>query len=139
MKKIPVDIYHCEVLTFNDYNDLKRYCKRMDANIPESEYSYVDLSNLHNTSGGVAGVITYPEKEPDLFLAVDSTQYSKDGVYDYPDFMDAVSHECFHMTYFILDSVGVEIDGDNHEAACYLLGYLVRKYLELHKIFSNKM
>ena len=137
MKKIDVGLYHCEVLTFTSYDDLRRYCKKHNANIPESDYSYVDVNNLQNTSGGVAGVMVYPEKEPDLFLAVDFNQYQTDGVYNYPDLMDAISHECLHMTWFILDNVGVEVDAENHEMMTYALGYLVRKYLEIHKVFDK--
>lgn len=143
MKKIPVDIYNCEVLTFDSYTDLKRYCKRMDANIPESEFTYTDLGNIQHISGGMAGVLVYPEQPADLFFAVDTEQYTKDGeqdgdIYiDYPDLMNAVSHEALHMTWFILDNVGVGIDADNHESSTYLLGYLVKKYLELHKVFEN--
>lgn len=137
MRKIPVEIYNCEVLTFNSYNDLKRYCKRMDANIPETDFTYTDLGSIQDISGGMAGVLVYPEQPADLFFAVDTEQYVNDDRVDYPDLMNAVSHEALHMTWFILDNVGVDIDADNHESSTYLMGYLVKKYLELHKVFEN--
>lgn len=140
MKKIPVEIYHCDVLTFNSYKDLKNYCRRTGAMIPETEVSYADMDNIHLTSGGLAGVMVYPQNEDgktDLFFAVDGEQYLKNDKFDYADFIDAISHEACHMTWFILDNVGVEVDAENHESFTYLLGYLVKKYLEAHKVFDK--
>lgn len=38
-----------------------------------------------------------------------------------------IAHECIHMAYHILDSVGVVIEPNNHEALTYLVSFLQRE------------
>lgn len=137
MKKIPVDLYHCEVLAFDNYNDLKRYCKRTSAVIPESQHSDVELESVGDISGGMAGVFVYPDNSSDLFLAVDIPQYTKEGVLDKVDALDAIMHESVHTAFFILDGVGVEVTADNHETLTYSSTYLFRQFLEKFKILEK--
>jgi len=36
-----------------------------------------------------------------------------------------IAHESLHLTWYILDSIGLEVNSKNHEAQAYLLEYLL--------------
>ena len=36
-----------------------------------------------------------------------------------------IAHECVHLTWYILESVGVKVNLENHEAQAYLLEYII--------------
>lgn len=45
---------------------------------------------------------------------------------------EEIYHESLHMAYYILESVGIKHDVNNHEVLCYLQGYIakqIKKYL----------
>lgn len=44
--------------------------------------------------------------------------------------ISVVCHEAAHMTFYIMDFVGVPIDDENQEAFCYLQEYLVKKIVK---------
>lgn len=41
-----------------------------------------------------------------------------------------IAHEVLHITYYMMDFLGIKVDSHNHEAQAYLLEYLVRKVSE---------
>jgi len=41
-----------------------------------------------------------------------------------------LAHECFHAIYFLLDKIGITIDGSSDELVAYMLEYLTN---EIHK------
>ena len=44
--------------------------------------------------------------------------------------LDTVVHELAHATFYTLLSRGFELEVDNHEAFCYLQGYLFKQWME---------
>ena len=136
MRKIPVELYHCEILAFNDFKDFQRYCNRQ--NVLTKDFNGNCLVEMAGLAGGMAGTLEYQDQDKcDFFVHVDYSSYEGEDGFAMTDYLESVSHEFVHMSFFILDNVGVEVDPSNHEALCYLQGYLVRQWLEKFKIFEN--
>lgn len=54
---------------------------------------------------------------------------------DSSEMMPTISHESFHLTTFILDNIGVKLNiGTTDEVYAYLLGYIVKKNVEILNI-----
>lgn len=47
-----------------------------------------------------------------------------------PEMISTIAHELIHACWFILDSVGIKIQEDNHEALTYLQGYFMSRLLK---------
>lgn len=47
--------------------------------------------------------------------------------------ISTLAHECLHITNMILERANVKVDLDNDEAQAYLLGWMIKKYLESKK------
>lgn len=137
MKKIPVDIYHATVLAFDDYNDLKRYCKKSGGGIMEDSESFCDINQITSSSDGLTGYIAYEDNSVDMFIAVDRPGFIKEDSVDMVDLLDAIMHESIHSSYHILSGKGVEIDVHNHESLTYLSTYLFRQFLDKFKILEK--
>ena len=43
---------------------------------------------------------------------------------------EEIYHESLHMSFYILESVLIKFDNDNHEALCYLQGYIAEKIIK---------
>ena len=44
-----------------------------------------------------------------------------------------IAHECVHLTWYILESVGVKVNLENHESQAYLLEYIIFEIIKLLK------
>ena len=56
-----------------------------------------------------------------------------------PGIMSTIIHECLHLTWFMMDGVGVKVDGSNHEVQCYLLEEFVRETNRVIDIAKQKI
>lgn len=63
------------------------------------------------------------------------------GIRNPDNLAKTIVHECLHMSWYVLDYVGVEIDADNHEAQAYLqedifdsIRICVKDYLKKNKL-----
>ena len=46
--------------------------------------------------------------------------------------MNTIAHECQHVTFDIMEYIGMELDyKTNHEAFCYLMGHVTEKVYEI--------
>ena len=52
------------------------------------------------------------------------------------DLLRRVTHECTHMSWYILDALGIEINVDNHEMQAYLIEELVDKVMTVANKFN---
>ena len=46
---------------------------------------------------------------------------------DKPNLISTVYHECTHLSWYIMDNLGITVDGDNHEIQAYLMEELITK------------
>lgn len=58
------------------------------------------------------------------------TSTSDIGIAMYVPDSTCLDHELIHVTWFILDHYGVQIDADNHEIQAYLFEYIKRELLK---------
>lgn len=114
MEIIDVPIYQQKVLAFDSFEELKEYCIDNDAVMDE------ELNHFLNCAQAMAGVLEYKDSEKplDYIMAVDDTS------------LGSVSHEATHLTFYILNQVGVLFDVSNHEAFTYLQQYIFEQFLE---------
>lgn len=49
-----------------------------------------------------------------------------------PQHVAVLAHELLHVTYFLLDHMGVPINADNDEVVCYTMQHMLEKVLEAH-------
>lgn len=53
-------------------------------------------------------------------------------------YISTISHEAFHATNRIMNSIGAELNNGSEESYAYLLGYIVDKCMDTIKLFLNK-
>jgi len=49
-----------------------------------------------------------------------------------PTMLSTIVHECTHLSWHILDGVGVDIDQNNHEVQAYVMEELVREVTRIY-------
>lgn len=77
----------------------------------EEKYKRIRL-NIDFNSKGYSSKFKYKDRYKYLIIIEKGSELS------------VVAHECLHMSWYILNAVGVTVDAFNHEAQAYLLEYL---------------
>ena len=124
-QKVKVPIYHVffDVYVGYDMNDIKQHAEDIFPGLQLTEL------NTSTTQG-----FTYLLKHYELGNHL-SVLFSLNGL----DFEDAPSldctivHEAVHLSWYILESVGIKVTAENHEAQAYLVEFLVKKIKEVIK------
>jgi len=85
----------------------------------ERSNSGASVWQMENTSGRKESIIDFRNKlEKDTFS------------------LNTLVHECLHVTFDIMEYIGVELDyATNHEVFCYLMGHITER---VYKIIYNK-
>ena len=86
---------------------------------------------INDTSAGYTCVLTDNERETSLYIMI-----SFDDIVKGNDLLRRVTHECTHMSWYILDALGIEINVDNHEMQAYLIEELVDKAMTMANKFN---
>lgn len=110
MKSIKIEMYNSDIKLFFSQKEFDKWLKKNCDN-ETSEY----LCTMSESSHGMAGWLATKDNEYSYFLMLERVD------------LPTLVHECGHLTYFILDAVGVQHDVGNHEAFCYLLDHIFQK------------
>lgn len=86
---------------------------------------------INDTYGGYTCILTDNERESSLYIMISFDDMVKDN-----DLLRRVTHECTHMSWYILDALGIEINVDNHEMQAYLIEELVDKVMTVANKFN---
>ncbi len=46
---------------------------------------------------------------------------------DGPDLASTIVHEACHLSWYVMDGLGIKVNADNHEIQCYLIEQIVRE------------
>lgn len=121
--KCPLFHIHYDVIVGSDMEEMGDLVKEM--------HPGVELK-LDVECTGYSCILTHPVHGSTLYIMIDTTE--RTGA---PSILRRITHECTHMSWDILDAVGVKITVNNHEVQAYLMEELVDKVTELVNKFNN--
>jgi len=117
VKKVQVDVYNQEILVFGSERDFRKWMKKNP--IQDQE----EMEERINTCSGLAGILcTEKDGVARWFIFLEESDLS------------TLSHEAVHVSYMMLELVGVEHDAQNHEALAYLQGYIFKEVAQVLKL-----
>ena len=76
---------------------------------------------VEDSWGGCAGFGTNGYSDSDHFLVISAKKHYT---------MDVLAHEATHVSWHILDQMGVKLSADNHEAQTYLISWIMRESIK---------
>ena len=64
-----------------------------------------------------------------------------DDVYEigFPPVSSTIIHEATHLSWFILDGLGIRVNAENHEVQCYMMEHLVSDITRIVESTKDKM
>lgn len=108
MKKVQVEIYGQEIMIFNGRKDIDSWIKKNPVVVDEDFEVQLDCCS------GLAGVMFTEDGEGLWFIYLEEKNLA------------VLCHESLHISYMMLDMVGVQHDAGNHEAFAYLQEFIFK-------------
>ena len=137
---IHVPIYRFNLILVT--GDTAKECEEETARL-WAENNPLDPFLVHGTVDfyGRFSVIDSPHPDcrdmPFIAIVMKPNQYGKFSDKEWQEEIHMnIAHECIHAAFHILDHVGITVDGNNHEALTYLVGFLQKECIGL--IFKEK-
>ena len=109
--KLPLYHVHYEVFVSDDMDQLRQHI--------ESIYRGLKIE-VANHYGGYTAVVTHPEDGVTLMLLI-NTKERTEG----PSIERTIFHECVHLSWNIMDGLGIKQDADDNEVQAYLMEELI--------------
>lgn len=116
MKKVSVGLYKQEILIFCGRKDIEKYVQKNPVEDGEQLALQLDMS------AGLAGVLFGEDGDGRWFIYLEEKDLS------------TLSHEAVHITYMMLEMVGVQHCAENHEAFAYLQEFIFSETAKKLKI-----
>jgi len=119
-EKVKLPLYHVwyDVLVGPRMEELIRHVEML--------YPGISLEELDPSSGGYTCVLKHSRFGTILVMMI-STDMSP-GL---PSLQRRISHEAVHMSWNILEGIGIPIDADSHESQAYIVEEIVDKVSEI--------
>lgn len=119
MKNITIDLYNSHIKLFKSQKEFQKWIKK---NCDDDTSDY--LCEMAFSAHGLAGWVHTINEEFTYYIMLERVD------------LPTLVHECGHITYMILDAVGVHHDVQNHEAFCYLLDNIFQKSAKAYGLLS---
>ena len=115
--KVPLFYAYYDVMVGTDMLTLKEHA--------ESQFPGLKLSESvgHHTPG-YTYLINHHELGNKLSVLISLEELN---VPDGPELEQTIVHEAVHLSWYLMDGVGIKVDQDNHEIQCYLMEHLVKE------------
>ena len=130
MEKVKCPLFHAyyDIIVGFDTDTIKEQIRDC--------YPGINLdSQLTNSTLGYAFSVQHPDHGLGFTLVFNLGAQNWEGN---PGLDSTIVHECCHLSWFIMDGVGVKVDGDNHEVQCYLIEDFQRQAKRVIKIAKGK-
>lgn len=83
------------------------------------------LHNKHGVTAKIFGTTTAHAAKITNGNSVTYTLCIVDGAAKYSN----IAHECLHLTYYVLEQIGIKCTAESHEVQAYLLEYLIEQVM----------
>jgi hypothetical protein len=123
MKPQPIALLHekTKLPLFHVYYDIC-VCPKMDVAKEHMQLFYPGL-DYDITPDALALTMVINTPTTTGFLVVIN---NNNKILGRPDMTSTIVHECTHLSWYIIEALGITIDADNHEIQAYMLEELVR-------------
>lgn len=120
---IPIEIYNAKVLVYIGSDELKMY-KFLNKHGVDTKTAV--KAQLDESMQRAAAFCSYFFMSPFIWT-------QPQNIRDRDHFAEVMSHEAFHASARILETIGLQHTHESEEAYCYLQQYIVKKILEAFK------
>ncbi len=96
-------------------------CPKMDVAIDHMRLFYKGINCNADPSALAYTMVINTPKTTGFAILINNTKYQD------VDIHSTIVHECTHLSWYILDELGISMNVDNHEIQAYILEELVRK------------
>ena len=127
--KVPLFNAYYDIAVGTDMPTLKEHS--------ESEYPGLKLSDSvgHHTPG-YTYLLHSNEFGSKLTVLISLQELD---IPDGPSLESTIVHEAVHVSWYIMDGVGIKVDQDNHEIQCYLIEHIVREITRVVAIAQDSI
>jgi len=73
--------------------------------------------------------LTHPQHGLHLVVIINTKDRDAESI------MGTIVHECTHLSWYVMEGVGIEVSPDNHEIQCYIMEEMVR---EVYRVVNCK-
>jgi len=77
---------------------------------------------------GYTYVINHGDMGTQLYVLI---SLQKLDLPDGPDLHSTIVHEACHLSWYVMDGLGIKVNADNHEIQCYLIEQIVREIIRV--------
>lgn len=88
--------------------------------------------DLDEDCTGYTCVISHPQHGSYMYVLINTAE-----VEGFPSITRRITHECTHLSWEIMDYVGVKVDADNHETQAYIMEELAEVITNMVNKFKN--
>ena len=130
-EKIKVPLFHAfyDIMVGTDMLALKDHA---EAQFPGLKLS--DSVGLHTP--GYTYLLNHHELGNQLSVLISLQELD---IPDGPTLESTIVHEAIHLSWYIIDGLGIKIDSDNHEIQCYLVESIVKEVTRVVDIARDKI
>jgi len=115
--KVPLFYAYYDVMVGVDMIVLKEHA--------ESQFPGLKLSeSVGSSTPGYTYLINHHELGNQLCVLVSLEELN---IPEGPSLEQTIIHEAVHLSWYLMDGVGIKVDQDNHEIQCYLMEHLVKE------------
>jgi len=112
-EKVELPLYHVsyEVFVSDDMDQLRQHIESIYPGLK------IDIANHY---GGYTAVVTHPTDGVTLMLLINSKERTKG-----PSLERTIFHECVHLSWNIMEGLGLKADANDNEVQAYLMEELI--------------
>lgn len=114
-ERIKVPLFHVEydVMVSNSMLEMKELLETVHPGV---------TIKIDESFTGYTCLISHPEHGSYLYVLINTAEYE-----EFPPMRRRIAHECIHLSWEIMDTLGIEVSAENNEIQAYIMEELVDK------------